>query len=44
MDIINTDTDSDTTKSILNLQKQVHYMQNKINSLETKLDLILNKI
>lgn len=46
MNIINTDTntDSDTTKSILNLQKQVHYMQNKINSLETKLDLILNKI
>lgn len=41
---IDTDTDTDTTNSILNLQKQVHYMQNKIDSLETKLDLILNKI
>ena len=44
MNIINTDTNNDTTNSILNLQKQVHYMQNKIDSLEAKLDLILNKI
>ena len=48
MNIINTDTDTytdtDTTNSIFNLQKQIYRMQDKIDSLETKLDLILNKI
>lgn len=50
MNIINTDTDidtntdTDTTNSILNLQKQIYSMQHKIDSLETKMDLFLNKI
>lgn len=41
---INTDTNTDSDSSIFNLQKQINYMQNKIDTLETKLDLLLNKI
>ena len=40
----NNNTNNNIANSIFNLQKQINLMQDKIYTLETKLDLILNKI